>query len=109
MRCFRLSGPRQSEHACHHARTDGTLGFGCGARSTTEKLHYSSDYAVGRAGVREILAAYLARSPESFRSAHFGVLLSPEDRRRAHILQELLETAGLLRDRYRNAFGTDVL
>jgi oxygen-independent coproporphyrinogen-3 oxidase len=109
MRCFRLSRPPQSEHACHQLRTDGTLGLGCGARSTTGTLHYSSEYAVGRASVNDILAVYLARSPESFRAAHFGVLLSPEDRRRAHILHELLETAGLFRDRYRNAFGADVL
>jgi oxygen-independent coproporphyrinogen-3 oxidase len=89
--------------------TDGTLGLGCGARSTTSALHYSSEYAVDRAGVREILAAYLARQPDSFRFAHFGVDLSPEDRRRAHILRDLLEAAGLSRDAYRDAFDQDVL
>jgi oxygen-independent coproporphyrinogen-3 oxidase len=109
MRCFRRSGAQASEHARRHARTDGTLGLGCGARSTTSALHYSSEYAVGRAGVGEILAAYLARPPESFRFAHFGVVLSPEDSRRAHILLDLLEADGLSRDGYRDAFGADVL
>jgi len=109
MRCFRRSGPAASRHARHHARTDGTVGVGCGARSTTAALHYSSEYAVGRAGVREILAGYLARPPESFRMAHFGVVASQQDRRRALILREMLETAGLSRDDYRRAFGTDVL
>lgn len=109
MRCFRRSDLSTPEHARHHARIEGTLGLGCGARSTTAALHYSSEYAVGRGSVREILAAYLARPPASFRSAHFGVLLSPEDRRRAHILQELLETAGLSRCPYRGTFGADAL
>jgi coproporphyrinogen III oxidase-like Fe-S oxidoreductase len=109
MRCFRRSGPRKAGHARHHAWTDGTLGLGCGARSATATLHYSSEYAVGRAGIKEILAAYLARAPESFRAAHFGTILAPEDRRRAHILGVLLEAAGLSRADYRAAFGADVL
>jgi coproporphyrinogen III oxidase-like Fe-S oxidoreductase len=109
MRCFRRSGPRKTGHARHHAQTDGTLGLGCGARSTTATLHYSSEYAVGRASVKEILAAHLARPPESFRVAHFGAILSLADRKRGHILRALLEVAGLSRDNYRDAFGADVL
>jgi hypothetical protein len=80
-----------------------------GARSTTASLHYSSEYAVGRAGVREILAGYLARPPESFRDAHFGATLTATDRKRAHILRALLEAAGLCRGFYHAAFGVDVL
>lgn len=109
MRCFRRSGPRKAEHARHHAPSDGIVGLGCGARSATAALHYSSEYAVGRASIKEILAAYLARPPESFRAAHFGAILSPEDRRRAHVLRALLEAAGLSRGDYRAAFGADVL
>jgi oxygen-independent coproporphyrinogen-3 oxidase len=109
MRCFRRCGPRQAEHDRHHSRTDGILGLGCGARSTTAALHYSSEYAVGRAGIKQILAAYLARPAASFRAAHFGAILSPEDRRRAHILPALLEAAGLSRGDYRAAFGADLL
>jgi oxygen-independent coproporphyrinogen-3 oxidase len=109
MRCFRRSGVRKVEHARHHAGTDGTLGLGCGARSTTAALHYSSEYAVGRAGVQEIIAAYLARPPESFRAAHFGAILTSAEVRRAHILRGLLEAAGLCRGAYRDVFGADVL
>jgi len=109
MRCFRRSGAREAEHARHLARTDGTLGLGCGARSTTATLHYSSEYAVGRGSVKEILAAYLARPPESFSAAHYGATLSSEDRKRAHILLALLEAAGLSRDDYHGAFGTNVI
>ena len=109
MRCFRRSSARTAEHAHHHAWTDGTLGLGCGARSATAALHYSSEYAVGRAGIREILAAYLDRSPESFGAAHFGVILSPQDRRRAHLLRVLLDATGLSRADYRRVFGADVI
>jgi coproporphyrinogen III oxidase-like Fe-S oxidoreductase len=109
MRCFRRSGPRKVEHARHHAWTDGTIGLGCGARSTTAALHYSGEYAVGRAGVREILSAYLARPPQSFRAAHFGAILTLQDRKRAHILRALLEAAGLWRGGYYDAFGIDVI
>lgn len=109
MRCFRRSGPRRAEHARHHIGIDGILGLGCGARSTTAALHYSSEYAVGRASIKEVLAAYLARPPESFRAAHFGAILSPVDRRRTHILRVMLEAAGLSRGDYRAGFGADVL
>jgi oxygen-independent coproporphyrinogen-3 oxidase len=108
MRCFRRPRPGAADHD-HHAATDGTLGLGCGARSRTSRLHYSSEYAVGRAGVKDILAAHLARPPASFRFAHFGVALSPQDRRRERILLALLQTAGLSRRFYRDTFGTEVL
>ncbi|MGJ4926017.1 STM4012 family radical SAM protein [Bradyrhizobium sp. HKCCYLS2038] len=105
MRCFR----KASSHPAHHdAATDGTLGLGCGARSMTSAMHYSSEYAVGRSGVRDILAAYLARRPDSFAQAHFGVVLSAEDQRRAHVLRALLEVSGVSRASYRLAFGTEL-
>jgi oxygen-independent coproporphyrinogen-3 oxidase len=109
MRCFRRTDPLGPDHARHQRASDGTLGLGCGARSMTSSLHYSSEYAVGRTGVAEILASYLARSRGSFGFAHFGAELSPEDRKRQNLILALLETAGLSRRVYRNAFGTDVV
>lgn len=109
MRCFRRAAPHVLDSARHHVLTSGTLGLGCGARSMTSALHYSGDYAVGRAGIREIVLAYLNRAPETFRFAHFGAVLSDEDRRRAHLLRALIELAGLSRAAYRSVFGADVL
>jgi len=109
MRYFRRARPGTADRASHHVMTDGTLGLGCGARSRTSRLHYSSEYAVGRAGVKDILAAHLARPPASFGFAHFGVALSPRDHRRERILLALLQTAGLSRRGYRDTFGTEVL
>jgi oxygen-independent coproporphyrinogen III oxidase len=109
MRCFRRPRDGTANDASNPATTDGTLGLGCGARSRTSRLHYSSEYAVGRAGVKEILAAYLSRPPASFGFAHFGVALSPQDRRRERVLLDLLHTAGLSRRGYRDTFGADAL
>jgi len=109
MRYFRRPRPGTVDRASHHVMTDGTLGLGCGARSRASRLHYSSEYAVGRAGVKDILAAHLARPPASFGFAHFGVALSPQDHRRERILLALLQTAGLSRRGYRDMFGTEVL
>lgn len=109
MRLFRRDGQRYREHALHSASIDGTLGLGCGARSTTSMLHYSSEYAVGRASVKEILATYLAQAPDTFGMVHYGVALSSGDRRRAWVLRDLLEVAGLSRSAYADTFGRDVL
>jgi oxygen-independent coproporphyrinogen III oxidase len=109
MRCFRRPRAGTVEHDDHLATTDGTLGLGCGARSRTARLHYSGEYAVGRTGVKDILAAHLARPRASFGFAHFGVALSPQDRRRERVLLDLLQTAGLSRRFYRDTFGTEVL
>ena len=109
MRCFRRVGARIFNHARHQAPTDGTLGIGCGARSTTQALHYSNEYAVGRASVKEILSAYLSRSPEGFRNADFGTTVSLDDRKRRHVLLALLEAEGMAFAFYQNRFGTDAL
>ena len=75
MRLFRRMGAQSAQSAAHHAMTRGTLGIGCGARSETPELHYSSDYAVGRAGVRDIIADYVEQPAAHFTAARFGVRL----------------------------------
>jgi oxygen-independent coproporphyrinogen III oxidase len=109
LRLFRRKDPHQRRHAAHHANTDGTLGLGCGARSETAALHYSSDYAVGRSSVRDIIADYLAKPQTSFGRAEFGVHLSDDDQRRRFLLLPLLASPGLSRAAYRDCFGADVL
>jgi len=72
-------------------------------------LHYSSEYAVGNAGVRAILADYIGRPDESFDAAHYGIALSPEDQRRRFLIQSILQVDGLDLDAYRRRFGTVAL
>lgn len=95
MRMFRsASAPRLADppYAC---QTDGMVGLGCGARSYTHHLHYSTEYAVGRAGVHEILDDYLTREPNDFLHARHGFELDAEDRQRRYAVLSLLQAEGL--------------
>ena len=82
------------------------VGVGCGARSYTRALHYSSEYAVGRAGVRGILADYLARSDADFAHADYGVRLTPNEQRRRYLIYTLLTADGVNLALYQRQFGT---
>ncbi len=62
------------------------VGLGCGARSYTDTLHYSNDYAVGAREVQQILQAYIKTPLESFDYVNYGFQLDAEDRRRRFIL-----------------------
>ena len=85
------------------------VGVGCGARSYTRSLHYATEYAVRAAGVREILADYVARPDEAFDRADFGFRLGPEEQRRRYVIQSLLSGEGLAPAAYRARFGTEAL
>lgn len=93
----------------YHCQTDGMIGLGCGARSYTRDLHYSTEYAVGRRGVHSILLDYVNRSPDSFNAARYGISLPEEDRRRRFAILSLLQSDGLSRTEYARQFGADVL
>ncbi|MGQ4511306.1 STM4012 family radical SAM protein [Streptomyces sp. DW26H14] len=106
MRMFRRPGaPAQGpdDHAC---QTDGMVGLGCGARSYTSRLHYASDYAVDMGEIRTIIDRYTATA--DFGRAHHGFLLDPggDEPRRRHLLQSLLQAAGLELAQYRARFGS---
>ena len=85
------------------------IGLGCGARSYTRRLHYSTDYAVQSSGVREIIASYLDRSNEDFAYADYGCDISEQEHRRRWVIKSLLRSRGLDRQLYQNTFGADVL
>jgi oxygen-independent coproporphyrinogen-3 oxidase len=107
MRMFRAGGVADESGPVYCCQDDGMVGLGCGARSYTRGLHYSREYAVGASSIRAILADYLARPDEALATADYGFRLGPEDQRRRHILQSLLQTAGLELDGYRSRFGSD--
>lgn len=106
MRMFRKTALRSKEGPVYCCQEDGMIGLGCGARSYTETLHYSSEYAVGRSGVKSILADYVSKSSDDFAVADYGVLLDREEQRRRHIVKSLLQTEGLAPDDYRRRFGS---
>ncbi|WP_329454604.1 STM4012 family radical SAM protein [Streptomyces sp. NBC_01497] len=105
MRMFRRPGaPAQGadDHAC---QSDGMVGLGCGARSYTSRLHYSFDYAVDMGEIRTIIDQYVGT--DDFGRAHHGFRVDPggDEPRRRHLLQSLLQAAGLDLGEYRARFG----
>lgn len=108
MRMFRAPHAPAQEGPVYCCQEDGMVGLGCGARSYTRALHYSSEYAVSAAGVRSILGDYIARPDAAFDAAGYGFRLDPADQRRRYILQSLLLAEGLEPAAYRRRFGTDV-
>ncbi|MBN3898227.1 MAG: STM4012 family radical SAM protein [Nostoc sp. NOS(2021)] len=97
--------PSSPVHSC---QADGMVGLGCGARSYTDSLHYSNEYAVGAKGISEILQAYIQTADESFDYAHYGFQLNAEEQRRRYILLSLLSDEGLNCASYRQQFRSEV-
>ncbi|WP_375510742.1 STM4012 family radical SAM protein [uncultured Nostoc sp.] len=89
-------------------QADGMIGLGCGARSYTNTLQYSNEYAVGAKGISEILQAYIQTADESFDYAHYGFQLNAEEQHRRYILLSLLSDEGLNCASYRQQFGSEV-
>src|SRR5690606_28839892 len=75
MRMFRANNTPEN-NTVYRCQEDGMLGLGCGARSYTREYHYSSEYAVGRQGVLEILQDYIKRAPQSFDNIDYGFHLN---------------------------------
>ncbi len=88
---------------------DGMMGVGAGARSYTRDVHYSSEYAVGRAGVREIIVDFITQPDARFGAADYGCTLTPEELRRRYVIKSLLRSDGLSLAAYREEFGGEAL
>ena len=106
MRLFRAAHAPAEEGPVYCCQEDGMVGLGCGARSYARGLHWSGEYAVRAPGVREILAAYVARPDEAFDRADYGFRLDGDEQRRRHVIQSLLQRDGLDFASYRRRFGT---
>lgn len=85
------------------------VGLACGARSYTEHLHYSTEWAVSPAAVDRLIDAYIARSDRSLAHADHGIHLDGEDRRRRHVILSLLQAEGLDLAYYRERFASSPL
>lgn len=110
MRMFRAPhAPDDGDAPAYCCQDDGMVGIGCGARSYTRALHYSSEYGVSRRSVAEILAHYLDRSDAEFAHADYGFALDSDEQRRRYVIQSLLIRSGLDRAAYRLRFGADCL
>jgi oxygen-independent coproporphyrinogen-3 oxidase len=95
MRMFRLSAAAPQDYPPYCCQEDGMVGIGCGARSYTRNLHYSTPYAVTARNVANLIDQYSSCTAESFDWADFGFYLDSEDQRRRYVLLSLLEHEGL--------------
>jgi oxygen-independent coproporphyrinogen-3 oxidase len=109
MRMFCLASDSTVDAPHYCCQSDGMIGLGCGARSYTRALHYSSEFAVGRTGVRSILKEYLGRDPASFEYAHHGYRLDLTDQKRRYAIQGLLQVSGLSVGDYERRFGSKLV
>ena len=109
MRLFRRSGAfaESASGPIYCCQEDGMVGLGPGARSYTRAVHYSSEYAVGRSGIQQIIGAFAKRSSEGFAIADYGCVLNSEEQRRRFVIKSLLRSDGLDRSAYSENFGSD--
>ncbi|MFB9275260.1 STM4012 family radical SAM protein [Cohnella cellulosilytica] len=91
-------------YGCHD---EGMIGLGCGARSYTNSVHYSSRYGVSRSATASIIADYVAAT--DYTCADYGIVLGKDDQRRRFILKSLLHTEGLALDSYAERFAAPAL
>jgi oxygen-independent coproporphyrinogen-3 oxidase len=109
MRMFRRRGAgNDASGPVYCVQDDGMVGLGPGARSYTRALHYSTEWAVGARGVRDILGTWLGESDEGFDVARWGIPLDAEEQRRRWVAYALFVADGLDRAKYRAQFGSDV-
>lgn len=109
MRMFQAPQVNNDNAPVYCCQNDGMLGLGCGARSYTREVHFSTEYATGAAGIREILADYIGRSDDQFDYADYGFTLDRDEQRRRFVIQSLLQVEGLSARAYRDRFGSDPL
>ncbi len=92
-------------HYC--CQEDGMVGLGAGARSYTRSLHYSTEWAVGRGSVQEILDHFSTLKDHS--QATHGALLDLDDQKRRYVIKSILRADGLDLVAYRSRFQHDAL
>ena len=103
LRMFRRGAMATGPMYC--CQDDGMVGLGCGARSYTRGLHYSTEWAVGARGVRDIIDRWVQRDEADFATADYGFVLDEGEQRRRWLILSLLSDDGLDLAAYRAKFG----
>ncbi|HET9993605.1 MAG TPA: STM4012 family radical SAM protein [Kofleriaceae bacterium] len=106
LRMFRRGASASGPVYC--CQDDGMVGLGCGARSYTRGLHYSTEWAVGARGVRDIIDRWVQRGEAEFAAADYGFRLDADEQRRRWLILSLLSDEGLDHGAYHAKFGGPV-
>lgn len=107
LRMFRREDAGTNAGPVYCCQDDGMIGLGCGARSYTRAVHYSTEWAVGARGVRDILDRWIQRDDAAFAVADHGFSLDAGEQRRRWLVLSLLADHGLDLAAYRARFGSD--
>jgi oxygen-independent coproporphyrinogen-3 oxidase len=98
--------PEEEPRYC--CQEDGMIGLGCGPRSYTRAVHYSTEYAITASATRNILQEYLSQTNNQFQVANYGFRLDTEEQKRRYVIKSLLRMEGLSTKRYTEFFGNEV-
>lgn len=109
MRLFRAGSYSTTAGPAYCCQEDGMVGIGAGARSYTETVHFSTEYAVGQTGVREIIGNFIQCTKDEMAMVNYGCVLTEEERKRRYVIKSLLRIDGLDFTAYRSYFGCEVL
>ena len=105
MRCFRKEDALDiSNNYC--STNHGMIGIGAGARSYTSELHYSTNYAVSRKAVKDIIHAYSER--KDFTKINYGILLNEEEQLRRYLIKSLIDGGRLDATDFKQRFKKDI-
>lgn len=107
MRMFQRDTMGDIASPVYCCQDDGMIGLGVGARSYTRGVHYSSEWAVGARGVREIIDRWIAKRDEEFAVADYGVMLDESEQRRRWLILSLLSDDGVDLAAYRARFSAE--
>jgi oxygen-independent coproporphyrinogen-3 oxidase len=106
MRMFKRPESPSTQSPVYCCQDDGMIGLGVGARSYTRTVHYSSEWAVGARGVRDIIDRWIAKPDSAFGVADYGFVLDAEEQRRRWLILSLLSDDGLDLAAYRARFAS---
>src|SRR6476660_8515625 len=107
MRMFRAADAPDADGPVYCCQDDGMIGLGCGARSYTRALHYSSEWAVGAKSVSAIIERWIAKTDAELAVADYGIRLDADEQRRRWLILSLLSDEGLDLAAYRATFHAD--
>lgn len=105
MRLFRSPAHPYGCDVHYCCQEDGMIGLGAGARSYTRSLHYSTEWAVGRGSVQEILDHFSGMEDHSL--ATHGAVLDLDDQKRRYVIKSILRADGLDLASYQDCFHHD--
>ena len=106
MRMFRRTNLTIADAPVYCCQQDGMLGLGAGARSYTQSLHYSSQYAVSKAPTNDVINQYIQKQQQNNTMVNYGFYLNDDEKRRRYLILSLLSTDGLDTNEYLSRFKT---